>query len=749
MSLQSRIYCSQPVFNGNERRYLVDCIDHGWITQGPYVRRFEEELAELCGAKYAVACSSGTAALHLAMLALGVRCGTDVIVPAFTYVATANAVRYCNGNVIFCDISVRDWCLGHDDLSALFDRHGETTIAIGVDVYDATAIGGLEVIDAAHSLGTYKHNPHYSGMATFSLYGSKNISCFPAGTIVMVKPPKGGKGLSRVKAIESICLGDEVLSYNTQTSAKEYKRVTKTYSRQVSEDLVVLTLSNANRIKSTSEHPFFVAGRGWVAASKLKVGDKLIQHKYRGLNGCQTRGKTWEEMVGQEAADARSQATSEALRRAHAEGKFNTPRYIQSRPLAWARAAESARGRKHTQEFKDACAVRMRKRMEDPALREKISKQFKEWHLNNREEFLERMQRVNRDPAKRASNSAGVRRAMTRDSYWKNYFAGLSSKKNKAEARLETILNEVVPGEFIFNGDFSQGVRVGNFVPDFVHSGKKRKLIELFGCRWHSGEEVEKKQNFYASKGFESLFIWDFELKWREDLDESITEFTYNPNVKIVKIVEIETETYTGSVHNIAVEDNNNYFAKGVLVHNCGEGGAVVTNDEDLDRFLRLYRGQGATTPGRYHHSVIGYNYRLTDMQAAVGLAQLEQLPDFLSQRRHVIDRYRRNFASESRVTLQGGQRSAGWMMAVLLPRGTNRDAVASRLDGVNIETRPFFEPLPSLPPYAGHGDESDFPVAYDVARRGLCLPTHVGLSDNDVDRVSEELVRALNEAGT
>src|ERR1041384_1193497 len=85
-----------PSLQGNEKRYVMDCLDSTWISStGEYVDRFEAAFAEFCGVKHAVSCSNGTTALHLALLALGVGAGDEVIVPTLTFVATANAPTNC------------------------------------------------------------------------------------------------------------------------------------------------------------------------------------------------------------------------------------------------------------------------------------------------------------------------------------------------------------------------------------------------------------------------------------------------------------------------------------------------------------------------------------------------------------------------------------------------------------------------------------------------------------------------------
>ena len=97
---------TKPLFDQEDYQAVIKPLKTGWLVQGPNVKKFEEMFAEFCGVKYAVATSSCTTALHLSLLALGIKPGDEVIVPSFTYIATANAVEYCGARPIFCDIDL-------------------------------------------------------------------------------------------------------------------------------------------------------------------------------------------------------------------------------------------------------------------------------------------------------------------------------------------------------------------------------------------------------------------------------------------------------------------------------------------------------------------------------------------------------------------------------------------------------------------------------------------------------------------
>src|SRR5438552_7539944 len=103
---------SVPALRGNEWAYVKECLDTNWVSSaGPFVDRFERAVADRLGAGHAVATASGTAALHVALLLAGVEPGDEVLVPALTFIATANAVRYCGAVPTFLDSDPETWGL--------------------------------------------------------------------------------------------------------------------------------------------------------------------------------------------------------------------------------------------------------------------------------------------------------------------------------------------------------------------------------------------------------------------------------------------------------------------------------------------------------------------------------------------------------------------------------------------------------------------------------------------------------------
>jgi perosamine synthetase len=112
-----------PYLGGNEWQYLKECLDTNWVSSvGPFVDRFETELAAYVGAAHAVATVNGTAALHVALLLAGIRPGDEVLVPALTFIATANAVRYCGGVPVFMDSEPQSWAMDPEKVAEFLTR---------------------------------------------------------------------------------------------------------------------------------------------------------------------------------------------------------------------------------------------------------------------------------------------------------------------------------------------------------------------------------------------------------------------------------------------------------------------------------------------------------------------------------------------------------------------------------------------------------------------------------------------------
>ena len=200
---RKRIYLSPPHMGSAERELLLDAFDSNWIAPlGPHVDAFERELCDTVGVPHAAALSSGTAALHLALLMLGVGPGDEVLVPTFTFAATANAVTYLAAKPVFIDSDRETWNMDpgllEEELAGCARRGKLPKAVIAVDLYGQCAdydeilaacerYGVPLVEDAAEALGaTYKGKPagSFGAAAAFSFNGNKIITTSGGGMLV-------------------------------------------------------------------------------------------------------------------------------------------------------------------------------------------------------------------------------------------------------------------------------------------------------------------------------------------------------------------------------------------------------------------------------------------------------------------------------------------------------------------------------------------------------------------------------------
>jgi aminotransferase in exopolysaccharide biosynthesis len=203
----------EPSFTGNEWMYLKECLDSTFVSSvGKFVDRFEAELASFTGAKHAVAVVNGTAALHIALKLAGVKANDEVLIPALTFVATANAVTYCAATPHFIDseartlgvnaVKLRDYLSSHTEqrvgqcvnratgrvIRAIVPMHAfGHPVALDELLAVAHDFSLALVEDAAESLGSYYHGQHtgtFGLMGTLSFNGNKTITTGGGGAIL-------------------------------------------------------------------------------------------------------------------------------------------------------------------------------------------------------------------------------------------------------------------------------------------------------------------------------------------------------------------------------------------------------------------------------------------------------------------------------------------------------------------------------------------------------------------------------------
>jgi len=171
------------------------------------------------------------------------------------------------------------------------------------------------------------------------------------------------------------------------------------------------------------------------------------------------------------------------------------------------------------------------------------------------------------------------------------------------------------------------------------------------------------------------------------------------------------------------------FFGNKVIT--TGEGGMCVTNNVVLDEKLRVLRDHGMSKTKRYWHDVVGYNYRMTNLQAAIGLAQLERIDEIHRNRNHYEQTYK-SILSEKDFKFQNrleNRTKITWLVSVLLKDNIDRDDFIGKLKGKGIDARPFFYPLSAMNIYKEYC-RFETPVARKLSKMGLNLPTYESLKD-------------------
>ena len=188
----------EPFLNGNEVKYVTDAVESGWISSsGSYVKKFEEAFSSYCDCKYGVAVCNGTVAIHLALTALGIGKGDEVIIPSFTMIATAFGVCYTGAKPVFVDADKDTWNIDVNKIEEKITSKTKAIIPVHIfgnpcdmdKIIDLAKKYNLYVIeDAAEAHGALykgKKTGSFSDIACFSFFANKNITTGEGGMVVM------------------------------------------------------------------------------------------------------------------------------------------------------------------------------------------------------------------------------------------------------------------------------------------------------------------------------------------------------------------------------------------------------------------------------------------------------------------------------------------------------------------------------------------------------------------------------------
>ncbi len=197
--MKKNIPISKPYFDSRDLNSVRKPLASGWVSQGKFVEKFQEKFRKITGSRYAIAVSSCTSALHIAMRTLGIKEGDDVILPAFTWISTANAIEECGARPVFCDIDIDTYNIDCEKVESLITKRTKALMPVHLfglcsDMDKIVKIAGNHKLriteDCACSFYSFykgKHSGNFGDIGCFSFHPRKSITTGEGGMIVTGK----------------------------------------------------------------------------------------------------------------------------------------------------------------------------------------------------------------------------------------------------------------------------------------------------------------------------------------------------------------------------------------------------------------------------------------------------------------------------------------------------------------------------------------------------------------------------------
>lgn len=225
---------------------------------------------------------------------------------------------------------------------------------------------------------------------------------------------------------------------------------------------------------------------------------------------------------------------------------------------------------------------------------------------------------------------------------------------------------------------------------------------------------------------------------------EKILEVCQKHNIYLIEdAAESLGATYKGlKSGNLGTISTFSFFGNKTIT--TGEGGMVLTNDKDLYDKIEVLKNQGNSPTQKYYHDMLGFNYRMTNIQAAIGLAQIEQIDEILERKSQIFNYYQQNLGAN--IICQKNKEestSSHWIVTALFDTQEIKDRVVGELEKNSIETRPLFFPIDELPFY--ETAEGEF-ISKKLYNRGICLPSYPELATDELDKIIKTIKKGIYE---
>lgn len=279
-----------------------------------------------------------------------------------------------------------------------------------------------------------------------------------------------------------------------------------------------------------------------------------------------------------------------------------------------------------------------------------------------------------------------------------------------------------------------------------IYTGAKPVLVDVEHDTWNI--DIEKASQYITDK---TKAIMPVHLYGHPCDMDTICKFASKYNLKIIEdCAEALGSLYRGKPVGI-FGDVATFSFYGNKTITTGEGGMIVFKDENIAEFASVMRDHGMDKSKRYWHSFVGYNYRLTNIQAAIGVAQFERLSEFVEAKRKIASIYNKCLAQINYFTIPAERKdcfNSYWLYTFLVKDGApfKRDDLIEHLSLCGVESRPVFFPMHEMPPYTNYGNSIDLKMSKIVSIRGMSLPSSVTLTELELEHICNSIISFCNK---
>lgn len=279
-----------------------------------------------------------------------------------------------------------------------------------------------------------------------------------------------------------------------------------------------------------------------------------------------------------------------------------------------------------------------------------------------------------------------------------------------------------------------------------IYTGARPVLVDVEKDTWNI--DITKASKYISDK---TKAIMPVHLYGHPCDMDSICKFALKYNLKIIE----DCAEALGSLYNgrpVGVfGDVATFSFYGNKTITTGEGGMIVFKDEKIAEFASVMRDHGMDKSKRYWHSFVGYNYRLTNIQAAIGVAQFERLSEFVTAKRKIASIYNKCLKQIKYFTIPTERNdclNSYWLYTFLVKDDApfKRDELIEHLSLCGVESRPVFFPMHEMPPYTNYGDSINLMMSKMISTQGMSLPSSVILSEIEQEHICNSIITFCNK---